>query len=401
MKPDDQDFTSLADRLGSAFNDQADRFEPSNDAYARVAEAVGEAQQGPRSVGWFRPLAAAAAVVATVGIGAMALSTQGSQSVGTSPGESQESAASAVDQSTTVLPSTDGSQAEGPDGAATDGESGRDLDEDSSGADDASSAEPTDPSIVTGPVRATQLGAAQAFMDLLRLPFGAPEMVDGRVVIRSFEPGGVVGPDGLVVATLSMVEVAGGYAVAEATTDSVTIDSVEQASPDSSLAVVGSGTGFEATLVVRLMSALDNRVLGLTSATAGSFGEAEPYAADVSVVGAEQGWVIVSSLGGADGVTEPFAAKPVSFQTALADQTDYAVVAVAPDDPDGGLVVRSGPGTSNDQVGVIPGGTAGLRRNNVFPVAVGDDLWWSIVGPSGRRRVGQLTVCGLERAGVG
>lgn len=366
----DEGFGSLTDRLGSAFTDQADRFEPSHNAYAKVAEAVTQAQQPTRATGWLRPLAAAAAVAGVVGVGGIVLSTQGSQSVGTGPGDSdgELTASTITAEPTTTLAPPQGGAESSTTGEATSGETESD---DQASVTDA----------ITGPVRATQLGAAQAFLDQLRLPFGAPEMVDGQVIVRSFEPGAEPSSEGIVAAELRMVEVGGGFAVAEATSDSVIIDEVGRSDPASPLAVSGSGTGFEATLDIQVMSALDNRVLADTYTQAGNFGELGPYSVELPVIGSEHAWVVVSSSGGADGVTNPFAARLVSYGTPADDATDYAVIGIAPDDVDGGLVVRSGPGTSNGRVGVIPTGSTGVRRNSAFPVAVGDDVWWSVSTP--------------------
>ena len=86
-------FTSLTDSLGSAFESQADRFEPSNNAYASLAEAVNAhdpSVRSTRTIGWFRPALAAAAAVVAVGGGATLLANQQPQSVNTGPAAEQD-----------------------------------------------------------------------------------------------------------------------------------------------------------------------------------------------------------------------------------------------------------------------------------------------------------------------
>ena len=380
LDPDGR-YTALTGNLGSAFQAQADRFEPSNDAYAKLAHAVTQEQDRrasqSRSLGWFRPLAAAAAVVAVVGVGGVFVANQGSQSLDTGPGGDDGAAAVDVaseeqDESEgTTPPTEDPVVATTEPEPANDGETVTETENDGSGATNA------DGVAGYGPIRATKLEAAQAFMDLLRMDNGAPEMdADGRVLVRSFGEGGV--GEGMIVAELAMANLDEGFAVAEAYAELIVIDAVFQGPADGpTMRIEGSGTGFESVLDIKVMAAFDNRVLGSGFVMAGNLGEPTPFTAEVDVVGDEHGWVVVSSSGGASGVIDPFAAKSVSF-TSVADPNEYAVIGVAADDPDGGLVVRSGPGAGNDVVGVIPGGTTGLRRNAEFPVPVGTGTWWSV-----------------------
>jgi uncharacterized protein YraI len=386
LDPDGR-FTALTGNLGSAFQAQADRFEPSNDAYAKLAHAVTEDQDRranqSRAVGWFRPLAAAAAVVAVVGVGGVFVANQGSQSLDTGPGGDDGTAAAEVaseeqGESDETTPPTEDPVVATTEPATADGETESPTETDN--GESATSNADGVPGY--GPIRATELEAAQAFMDLLRLDNGAPEMdADGRVLVRSFGEGGV--GEGRIVAELAMANLNEGFAVAEAYAELIFVDAVFQGPDDgSTMRIEGSGTGFESVLDIKVMAAFDNRVLGSGFVTAGNLGEPTPFTAEVDVVGDEHGWVVVSSSGGASGVIDPFAAKPVSFKS-VTDPTEYAVIGVAADDPDGGLVVRSGPGTGNDAVGVIPGGTTGLRRNAEYPVPVGTGTWWSVTTEDG------------------
>ncbi len=381
-------FTSLTGSLGSAFQSQADRFEPSNDAYTKLAQAVSQDQdrrgRNIRTIGLFRPMVAAAAVVATVGIGGTIIASQGSQSVDTGPGGSQSALeASPVDGDEEL---SDDADAETLDGGADDTTSTTTPSADvESGGDTErpfAAINTTEPGY--GPIRSTRLEAAQAFMDLLGMDNGYPAVEENdRVVVYSFGEGGVSTENDRVVATLAMANLGEGFAVAEASSESVFIDAVFGGTgDDATMRIEGSGHGFESILDVEVMAAFDSRVLGTGYVGAGNFGEVEPFVAEVDVVGHEHGWVIVSSSGGADRVIEPFAAKPVSFES-VPNRTDYAVVGVAADDPDGGLVVRSGPGTGYAEIAVLPGGTSGLTRSAEYPVQVGTSTWWSIVTPDG------------------
>ncbi|MGB5760732.1 MAG: hypothetical protein WBM50_27710, partial [Acidimicrobiales bacterium] len=83
---DDADWTPEGVPLGfttglsMALRDQADRFEPSNDAYRRLAEAVNDRRR-PMAGRWVRPVVAAAAVMAAVGLTVALLAGQRTQRV--------------------------------------------------------------------------------------------------------------------------------------------------------------------------------------------------------------------------------------------------------------------------------------------------------------------------------
>jgi hypothetical protein len=58
------------------------------------------------------------------------------------------------------------------------------------------------------------------------------------------------------------------------------------------------------------------------------------------------------------------------------------VVNVRQDDPDGGLNLRAGPGTTSTRIEVIPPGAA-VRRTGQPPVALGGEVWWAVETGSG------------------
>lgn len=383
---DDGDFPGeLTTRLSNAFSEQADRFEPSNDSYRLLAEAVDQRAK-PRQTRWVRPLAAAAAVVTVAGLGVSLLAGQNTQSVGTGP------AADQVADQATLQPSDDDAADDTPQTESTepmpDAEEASTEQADQSASQEAV-AEETPPAQVpppvAGPVRSTELAAAQAFLDLLRLPHGQPELVDGNVVVRSRFPGGGAIDDEHIVATLSVIRAAGGYAVSGATTENVTIDDLsDERLPDGLLRVAGTGIGFDTQVDVRAVAAYDNRVLAIGSArTEGDDGRGT-YLAELPVIGAEHAWIVVSQAGGAGGSIDPFAAKLVSYR-AGDDKTNYGVVRVPADDSVNGLNVRDAPGVNAARLAVVPAGADGVMRTGEHPVPVGDDLWWSVTTAAGDR----------------
>lgn len=376
----DEQFDELGDRLSQAFSQQADRFEPSHDAYAKVAEAVAGRQKPSRVIGWFRPVAVAAVVLGVVAVGGIVISAQGSQSVDTGPADGgladsgivQDDESSAEDQIPTTVPGISADTIEGPD-----------EDQAETTLAPADEAEPQTNVEVTGPVAATPILAGEAFLELLRMPNGSVVESGGRIIVRSHAEGGIPDPAGRIAAELLVEEVPGGFAVIEAVSDDVVIDEADTSMEVDGVTVSGSGAGFEGVLDVTLMSALDNRVVATSFPTAGNFGEPQPFVVDVSVTGSEYLWVVVAGSGAANAVTEPFAARLITYESTVADQTDYSVVRIGPDDADGGLVVRSGPGTGNERLGVIPSGTGGVRRTTELPVMVGDAAWWSVTTADG------------------
>ena len=98
---DDERYGSLPERLSTTFEQQADRFEPSNDAYARLAEAVNRqtpASPVERFGGWLRPALATMAVVGIAGVGAVALQGRNGTPLDTaSGGEVASDAAGSAD----------------------------------------------------------------------------------------------------------------------------------------------------------------------------------------------------------------------------------------------------------------------------------------------------------------
>ncbi len=403
---DDADWTPEGVPLGfttglsMALRDQADRFEPSNDAYRRLAEAVNDRRR-PMAGRWVRPVVAAAAVMAAVGLTVALLAGQRTQRVGTGPaaedvvGDGQlappEGRAGGSDQAGTDPGVGEAGEDDGLGGGT--GES--DLDRRAGQDQDRSTTTGGGPVYIdgepTGPVRSTELAAARAFLDLLRLQYGATEPIDdGRVVVRNLVDGqDIDGGDAPIAATLHLTRVDGGYAVFAASSEGITIDEVAGGPlPDGLLRIDGSDAGSGLPVGVRVMSALDNRVLAVGQAGAvtpslpAESDEPTPFTAELAVVGAENAWVIVFDGGADPGATEAFAARSVSYRS-VDDPAGYAVVRVRPNDPDDGLQLRSGPGSTEPSLGVIPAGAGGVRRTGEYPVPIGTELWWSVVTDQG------------------
>ena len=380
---DDAAFGRLPERLAVAFDQQAERFEPSNDAYARLAEAVN--QQAPatgvdRVGGWFRPALATLAVIGIAGVGALALQSRNGTPLDTAAGEG--SGSEVADPADAVGSGPDADETSGdplqaelvedPSPEAVDG------DEDMT-VDDAPEAVDAD---VVGPVTASAESAADAYLTAFGFDYSRLEIEDDRVVAYGTGEGGVGEYE---LTRIEVVESDGRFVATGSDASSVAIDDLQQIDSDGDgrpdlLRVTGSGQGFEATLGVRVITAVDARVLH-DHYTGGGQAANQPFEADVPVTGAERAWVVITSSGGAD-VAEPFAARQVTWVGA-ADPTDHTVIRIEADDPDGGLVVRSGPGVASERTGVLPGGIDGVRRDPIVPVAVGTDVWWRVTAPDG------------------
>ncbi|MCP3991140.1 MAG: SH3 domain-containing protein [Actinomycetia bacterium] len=230
--------------------------------------------------------------------------------------------------------------------------------------------------------RSSQTQAVEAFFDLLGIEFVDYEIQGERVSVWTFHEEST--ERGIDVATLELVPVeldeGPGWIVGEAVSDHVVIERPTPSvvlSGQSELIISGRGTGFEATVGIDLVSATDGSTLVATYANAGSFGELEAFETAIPLVGTERAWVVATSSGGADGVAEPFAAVPVSYEGAV-DDTDYVVVRIRDDDPDEGLNLRTGPGASSPWLATIPRGETVTRLPGAFPTLSGTAVWWPV-----------------------
>lgn len=222
-----------------------------------------------------------------------------------------------------------------------------------------------------GPVGSTKTEAAEKFLTLAGItsPHQVGETSGGAIVSR---------PDGTAVVELAMVAVEGGWAVSGAYSEGVSAYTDPAPEPgESVLAIRGEGRGFEATLNLRLISALDGSYLGGDYTNAG-MPDPLPYEAELAVVGSESAWVIVSGDGGGEDVLQEFAAVPVVYE-AKPDPRDFGVFRIANSDADEGLNIRTAAGIDNTSViATLAAGTTGIRRTATLPVLVDDSIWWEV-----------------------
>lgn len=228
----------------------------------------------------------------------------------------------------------------------------------------------------TGPVADTKADAASEFLSLVGIEEDV-ELIENGNAVSVKRPG-----DDTKVVELEVAQVEGGWAITGAASEGITAE-VEAFDPKavSSITVSGIGRGFEASVGVKLVSALDGSMLynGFTQV---GMPDPIPYSTEIETVGSEQAWVIVISDGGGEGVLQEFAATPVSF-VGTPDPHTYGVFRIPKNDPDKGLNLRSSPGTDGNAVlATLPTGTPGIRRTASLPVLVGDSVWREVMGPT-------------------
>ncbi len=414
------DFKDLEQRLTRAFRSHGDSIEPLPDAYSRLARAVNETPAGFRRIrgllgplrggdgllvtsgdSW-RPLAFVAAIGVVAALGGYSL-----YNLASSPAETATAAPATAKASDLVAR---------PGGSADDAETGQPGTGQLDGADSTSSdariagsadnparsSVPSDAaaggtaSSIAGnplerfagrtyaPVRVTTLAAAEAFLDLLGID---------DVVLEEQADGVIVSRESAVVTTLTVGAKGDGFMVVDARSDrlDLTIDSPTTIDPTSDdivddtvvsapIEVSGTMANPGSGVTVSLRSVVDGSFLGRASAPPGVPGEdGHGYRLSLPVTGAERAWV-VATVADADGGVGALAARSVLY-TGRRDPSRYTVVGLPPDDPDGGLVVRSTP--SGPQVGVIELGSTDVRRRPVPPRVVDGRVWWAIVDTTG------------------
>lgn len=365
MTLDDRHRAEVEDRLRTVLRSRADEVEPGPDAYARLATRVAGRSHRPS---WGRPavlavpaLAAALAAVVTVGL---LLGSDGDDAridaVAPPTGGGAPPTTSAP-----AAPATTAPPASGPTTTLTDG--AVDLGALAFPGGDPETW-PTDPLAVARDFAATVLGEPDLVLE-------GPE---GDVVpVRATGEGGVAGE---VVGALRLVRhqaLDGGtrWGVTGAETSTIRIDRpTAGAAVGTPFEVAGASTSFEGALVVRVV-ALDGTEVGGGTAMGGAGPELEPFAATVAAVSSapRPAFVVVTAEPAADGATGRHAAVPVELDAGPAAPATFDVVRVAGDDPDGGLVVRAGPGTDSAVVGVLPPAAGGVQR-----VGPTDGGWWLV-----------------------
>ncbi len=333
---DDQRFEALTERLSAGLSAQADRVEPSKNAYASLATAVAEATTTERPFSnWLRPLATiTTAFVAIAAIVAMGVVLQRGDV------DLVEAATDDPDAVMVTTPVAEASTDAGQEDDAEVGDAGTERrrpgdneTENETGNESRTESEPIEDAVE----------AKQRFADLTGLPFA------------------------------SEVDTAAGIVVT-ATTGPIRLDAEKSRFDQNTNSVIAAGqvtAGGE--LVVEVRSVLDGRVLAATTTSAAG----ASFESTLPVVGTEQVWLIVRVPG-----TGEYAAQALSYES-IGDRRSYTVVRVAQDDPDGGLVVRAGPGRENASVAVLSPGRGGIIRVNSAPASVGDAVWRQIITEDG------------------
>jgi hypothetical protein len=254
---------------------------------------------------------------------------------------------------------------------------------------------PAAPAGVLGPRAASPSAAVAGFLELIQR--SAEEVsveYEGSLarVTRTFENGEIGDVTVLQLGSVELDDGSPGVVVVQAVSPRVVIESPSLLSTTTGpmLSVSGQGEGFEATVDVELYSSDDGVWLSRQYASAGNFGVVAPFATELPVSGSGSAWLVVQSAGGTATRLEPFSAMPVVIDAPRAEPV-HLVTSVSADDPDGGLVVRSLPGTDGEQLGVLPPGLSGVRKRAALSVFVGDgepiygepasaagEEWWNV-----------------------
>ncbi|MDH3302159.1 MAG: hypothetical protein OES24_16805 [Acidimicrobiia bacterium] len=421
------DFRNLEQQLTRALRAHGDSVEPSPDAYSRLARMVDETPARSRWIGGLlapratalsgdslRPLVFVTAMLAVSGLGGYSL-----LSLASSPAETATAAPATADVSDLVGRDEPSTEAEA---AAIEADRVEDAESTSSDARMADSTEGSPRSSVPSvsaragtasaaaispveqyagltysPVRVTGLEAARAFLDLL-----AVDAIDGtedveleerndRVIVRSTDASSDT--DASILTTLTIEAKGDGFMVVDARSDrlELSIDSTTTIDPTADDIVDGavvagpvevSGTTEYPTadVTVALRSVIDGSLLGASSASPEPGGDDRAdYRLTIPVTGAERVWVVATTTSPDDGARS-LAARSVLY-SARRDPASYTVVGLPPDDPDGGLVVRSAP--NGQAVGIIELGSTGVRRRPVPPRTVDGLTWWAVGDSTG------------------
>lgn len=376
---------TIEDHLRSALKHHAEQVEPSPDGLDRIqARLEPSGRQRP-------PLAprllAAAAVLIVVGLaGVLSFRSTGTGDV--------EVAVSSSTTNTTALAAVENElpPRDDPDGAESTRPNGSGVVEVTPTFADI----PPAPAGVLGPRAASPEAAVELFLGLIQR--GTEDVMielqnELASVTRISEGGLVVDVTTVELGSVELADGSTGFVVVEARSPRIVIETPTRlsANSDARLSLTGQGEGFEGTIHVDLYSSDDGVWLSSGFTQAGNFGVLAPFETDLAVSGSGPAWLVVKSSGGTETMLEPFAAVPITLDAPLSEPT-YTITNIPTDDPDGGLVVRSLPGTDGTQVGVLPPGQSGINKRAVLsafigdgepsyglgPVGDGQQEWWSV-----------------------
>lgn len=374
---------TLEDDLGAALHAHAERIEPAADGLERI-EARLEPKRKTRPGFGPRILVAAAILVVVGAAGASVLRNR-------TDGEIAALPSSAVDRS--AVPTEDGLP---PVDDAADDSSDASAFSAATEATPSSADLPPAPDGILGPRAVTAREAVDRFMELIQRD--GEEIVvtyEGALarVARTMENGDLGEVTALELGSVELDDGSPGVVVTQALSPRIVIESPDplMISSGSDVAVVGQGEGFEGTVNAQLYSSDDGVWLARGFAQAGNFGVVAPFSMNLAVSGPGPAWLVVQSAGGNDTRLDPFSAIPLVIDAPLSG-ADHIVTAIALDDPDGGLVVRSLPEADGDELGVLPPGQSGIRRRSALAAFVGDgepsyaetasvgvgEEWWNV-----------------------
>ena len=377
---------TLEDDLRDALHTHAESIEPAADGLERIEARLPSTTGSPRLA---LRLSVAAMLLFVVGaVGAIAMRSDDADVAAVDPASTTPpTGVTGIENELAPLP-------EPPEDASTAGVDGGTPTQ----ATPSDFEFPAAPGGVIGPRAASPEEAINGFLGLIQR--GGEEVsfdLDGSLarVTRTFENGQVGDVTVLQLGSVELADGSAGVAVVQAISPRLVIESPSMLSTTSgtSLIVSGQGEGFEAVVEVDLYSSDDGVWLARNWASAGNFGVLGPFSVELPLSGGGPAWVVVQSSTGADTRLAPFSAVPIVLDATQAEP-DFIVTNVPADDPDGGLVVRTLPGTDGDQVGVLPPDLSGIRKRSALSVFVGDgepmygeaglgdgEEWWNVWVP--------------------
>ncbi len=379
---------TIEDDLRDAMHVHVERIEPSAGGLQRIEARLAPSSSRPRLS--TRLLVAAAVLLVIGGVGAMALRGGSDGEVVALPSTNDPNGAAAVENELAPLDGQD-DEAGGNDSSSTE----------VSEANPNSFDLPAAPAGILGPRASTPGGAVKGFLELIqRDGEDVSWEIEGSLarVSRILENGEVGDVTVLQLGSVDMEDGSRGVVVVQALSPRAVIESPSSLSTinGSTLTVSGQGEGFEEmpTVTVELFSSRDGVWLARRAAMAGNFGVPAPFSVDLDLSGPGPAWVVVQASSGTETRLDPFSAVPVVIDAPLAGYT-HLVTSIPVGDPDGGLVVRSLPGTGGERLAVLPSGQSGIRKRAALSAFVGDgepiygeqaevtgEEWWNVWLPA-------------------
>ncbi len=134
------------------------------------------------------------------------------------------------------------------------------------------------------------------------------------------------------------------------------------------------------SVVIEVVAAMNGRQLARTErSTIDPSTDAWSLETSFSFTGASRSWILATAYA-SDGEVVGVAGRPIEV-AGSPDTADYTVVGLRPNDADGGLVVRDAP--AGARVEVLDFGTSGIRRASVPAEVIDDVVWWLVSASDG------------------